>query len=121
MSELHRSNGTPFKALGDPSLAYQCRDCNHISIHRTAIRRHCNKVHDWRYSKDIPVWWTEVYVQSFFEGFHQRYFIVQKDSAHIQSQISLTEEDEGDKAQILREFKEAEREMLKSKLLWKRR
>jgi len=48
-----------------------------------------------------------VYIQSFFEGLYQQYFIIQKESAPIQSQVSLPEEDEDDKAQLLREFKEA--------------
>ena len=49
-----------------------------------------------------------MHVQLFFKGFNQRYFIVQTDSViATQLQVSLTEEQEDDKAQVLQEFKEA--------------
>jgi hypothetical protein len=101
------SNRPPFEALGDPIPAFQCLDCNHISINRKSMRGHYNKAHEWRYSKEDPMHWTEVHVQTFFLKFHQQYFIIWKEAALTQPQVSLTEEDEDDKAQILREFKEA--------------
>lgn len=101
------ANSPPFKALGEPNLAYLCKDCSHLSTSHKAIRGHCNKEHKWRHSVDVPVYWTKVYVQSFFEGFYQKYFIVQRESPLPPSQVDLTEEDEDDKAQLLREFKEA--------------
>ena len=104
---IPQSNGPPFVALGEPIAAFQCKDCSHISINRKSMRGHCNKKHQWRYSKEDPVRWTEVKVQSFFVGFYQRYFIVRDESATTESQDDLAEEDEDDKAQILREIKEA--------------
>ena len=77
------TNGPPFKALRDPILAYLCNGYTHMSTSRKAIRGHYNKKHDWRYSKGAPVYWTEVYIQSFFEGFYQQYFIIQTESALI--------------------------------------
>jgi hypothetical protein len=100
------SNGPPFEALGDLIPVFQCVECNHISINRKSMQGHCNKAHEWRYLKEDPTHWTAVYVQTFFIKFHQRYFIVQKESI-AESQVSLVEEDEDDKAQLLREFKEA--------------
>ena len=100
-------NGPPFEVLGDPVLAYQCNNCSQISTNRKTMRGHCNPKHQWRYSEETPVHWAEVKVQSFFEGFYQRYFIVQDESATTESQDDLANEDEDDKAQILREIKEA--------------
>lgn len=71
------TKGPPFKALGEPNLAYKCTDCSHISISCKAMRGHCNKRHQWHYSEDTPINWGEVRVQSFFEGFNQKYFIVE--------------------------------------------
>ena len=71
------TKGPPFKALGEPNLAYKCTDCSHISISRKAMRGHCNNKHQWHYSEDTPINWGEVRVQSFFEGFNQKYFIVE--------------------------------------------
>ena len=101
------SNGPLFDALGDPISAFQCMDCNHISTNRKSMQGHCNKTHQWHYSKDDPIHWTEVHVQTFFLGFHQRYFVVRKESTPTQSQIVLTEEDQDDKAQLLQEFEES--------------
>jgi hypothetical protein len=100
-------NGPPFKALGDPVLAYQCNSCSQISTNRKTMRGHCNKKHQWRYSEETPAHWMEVQVQSFFEGFHQRYFIVQDELAATEPQDDLPEEDDDDAAQLKREFKEA--------------
>ena len=50
-----QSNGPPFVALGEPIAAFQCEDCSHISINRKSMRGHCNKKHQWRYSKEDPV------------------------------------------------------------------
>jgi hypothetical protein len=50
-----------------------------------------------------------VKIQSFFERFYQRYFIVQDKSATTESQDDLAEEDEDDKAQILQEIKKTQK------------
>ena len=63
-------NGPPFDILRYPILGYLCDGCPHLSINRKAIRGHCNKAHDWHYSEEALVHWTEVYMQSFFKGFH---------------------------------------------------
>jgi hypothetical protein len=40
------TNRPPFKALGDPILAYLYNKCTRISASRKAIRGHCNKEHN---------------------------------------------------------------------------
>ena len=46
-------------------------------------------------------------MQSFFKGFHQWYFIIRIEAASTQSHVILIEEDEDNKAQLLREFQQA--------------
>ena len=102
------ANGPPFKALGDPKVACQYDSCDWISTNCKTMHRHCNKEHQWHYSKKTPVYWTEVKVQLFFESFYQKYFVVQTESSTIVlSQVCLTEEQEDIKAQILQEIREA--------------
>jgi hypothetical protein len=95
-----------FKALRDPVLAYQCNSCSQISTNWKTIQRHCNKKHQWCYSKETLAHWIEVQVQSFFEGFHQCYFIVQDKLAVTEPQNDLPEEDDDNTAQLKQEFKE---------------
>lgn len=45
---------TPFQELGKPTRAFICEEpeCEQISISRDEIRKHCNRTHDWRSSKE---------------------------------------------------------------------
>ena len=104
------TKGPPFEALGEPELAYECDDCGHISISYKAIRGHCNKQHQWRFGEDTPTNWTEVKVQSFFEGFNQKYFIVEKKSNLTEKDKDLPKDDQDDLAQLLLEFSEGRKE-----------
>ena len=104
------TKGPPFEALGEPELAYECNDCSHISIRYKAIRRHGNKKHQWRYSEETPTNWTKVTVQSFFEGFNQKYFIVEKKSGLATTNVKLPKDDQDNLAQLLVSFSKGRKE-----------
>ncbi|KFY96398.1 hypothetical protein V500_02459 [Pseudogymnoascus sp. VKM F-4518 (FW-2643)] len=104
------TQGPPFEALGEPQLAYECDDCSHISISHKAIRGHCNKKHEWRFSEQTPTNWTKVTVQSFFEGFNQKYFIVEKKSKLAATHVKLPKDDRDDLAQLLIAFSKGRKE-----------
>jgi hypothetical protein len=48
--DLPEANEPPITQLGQPKLAYACkqRGCGHISINCKVIAEHCNKNHGWR-------------------------------------------------------------------------
>ena len=69
----------PIESLGKPRDAFICdeEECGYITVSRDEIRKHCNKKHDWRSTKDDREHWHQVYVQTFFtHGGLQRYFTV---------------------------------------------
>jgi hypothetical protein len=49
------TNRSLFKSLRHLQCAYQCNSCSHISTSYKAIYRHCNKKHQWCYSKETLV------------------------------------------------------------------
>ena len=61
-----------------PKRAYICNEeeCNKLSVSRDAIRKHCNKAHRWKSSKEQRTYWHEAWVQTFFNTGLQRYFTV---------------------------------------------
>ncbi len=66
--------------LGQPVRALQCdgETCEFISINHKEILKHCNRVHDWRYSIRSPVHWKTVHAQTFFiSGGYRWYFVIQ--------------------------------------------
>ncbi|KAH7383393.1 hypothetical protein BKA64DRAFT_158943 [Cadophora sp. MPI-SDFR-AT-0126] len=71
-------NCAPFEALGKPLDGWCCSGsgCGHISVNYKSMRGHCNKEHGWQVSKEEPMYWTKVKVQTFFGVGFQRYFIV---------------------------------------------
>jgi superfamily II DNA helicase RecQ len=69
----------PFSMLRDPVDALLCSEagCGFISVQPTWIRRHCNKVHDWRATAGERQYWTSVKAQTFFTArASRRYFAV---------------------------------------------
>lgn len=77
--------GVPFPQLGDPLHAFICDEpeCERISVSRDEIRKHCNKDHGWKSSKEDREHWHPVWVQTFFKAAGlQRYFTVQYDNLH---------------------------------------
>jgi hypothetical protein len=70
-------NGPPFEALRKPARAFSCAECGHLSESRKAIQGHCNTEHSWYVTKVDRSHWSEVLVQTFFQGSNLRYFIVQ--------------------------------------------
>jgi superfamily II DNA or RNA helicase len=70
---------TPFELLGKPLNAFICDEdeCEYITISRDEVRKHCNRTHKWRSTKEDREHWHQVYVQTFFttNGL-QRYFTV---------------------------------------------
>jgi hypothetical protein len=72
--------GPPFDALRKPARAFSCADCGHFSSSRKAILGHCNKEHEWYVTKADRTHWSEVMVQTFFEGSNLRYFIAQMET-----------------------------------------
>jgi hypothetical protein len=51
---LPPSFGLPFEFLAGPMEAFLCDDeaCEFISKNRDNIRKHCNKTHDWKLTKN---------------------------------------------------------------------
>lgn len=72
-------HGLPISALGEPLDGLLCDDCNYITVSRDGMQRHC-KVHDWWWSKRVPIHWSNVKVQTFFGTGFQKYFIVNEAS-----------------------------------------
>jgi superfamily II DNA helicase RecQ len=71
--------GEPFQELGKPMLAFICEEpeCQRISISRDEMRKHCNREHGWKSSKEYREHWHRVWVQSFFKSAGlQKYFTV---------------------------------------------
>jgi hypothetical protein len=71
--------GHPFQELGKPTLAFICEEpeCERISISRDEMRKHCNREHGWKSSKEHREHWHRVWVQSFFKSAGlQKYFTV---------------------------------------------
>ena len=71
--------GEPFPELGKPILAFICEEpeCERISISRDEMRKHCNRAHAWKSSKEHREHWHRVWVQSFFKSAGlQKYFTV---------------------------------------------
>ena len=69
----------PFSCLAPPKQAFICdeEECNELSISRDVIRKHCNRVHDWKASPGQRTYWHPVWVQTFFNAAGlQRYFTV---------------------------------------------
>ena len=69
------------------------------------MQGHCNKAHNWVYKKSDPTHWLKVKVQTFFNGFHQRYFVVQVVSA-AEARATMSEADEELKQKFLQGIKE---------------
>ncbi|KFY97708.1 hypothetical protein V500_01952, partial [Pseudogymnoascus sp. VKM F-4518 (FW-2643)] len=99
---LPKPGGPPFKALGEPLTGKLCNDCDRIVVSKDSIQKHC-KVHGWFYSKENPVYWKEVTVQTFFGAGFQKYFIVASEEQEDKSDI---EEDEDAllRDQLLQDF-----------------
>lgn len=79
----------PFAALGKPKKAFICDEpeCEEISISRDNIRKHCNKAHNWRWSKVRDQYWHPVWVQTFFSAAGlQRYFTVDYEESEAEEQ-----------------------------------
>lgn len=69
----------PFQELGKPVLAFICKEpeCERISITRYDLRKHCDRAHDWKWSKEYPDHWHRVWLQTSFKTAGlQRYFTV---------------------------------------------
>ncbi|TKA75572.1 hypothetical protein B0A55_07939 [Friedmanniomyces simplex] len=82
----------PFECLGQLKRAYFCDEdeCHELSISRDAIRKHCNKAHDWKSTAEQRTYWHQVWVQTFFNAAGlQRYFTVDHEERD-----SPTEDDE---------------------------
>jgi hypothetical protein len=69
------ADGLPFEALRVQG-GFCCNDCGHLSTSSKAIQGHCNTEHQWRVSRRDKTHWTEVKIQTFFEGFYLQYFTV---------------------------------------------
>ena len=72
----------PFDCLGPPKRAYICdeEECDELSVSRDVIRKHCNKVHEWKSTPERRTNWHEQWVQTFFNAAGlQRYFTVSWD------------------------------------------
>jgi uncharacterized C2H2 Zn-finger protein len=109
-------SGPPVEALGEPLDAFQCKliTCGHVSINRKSMQGHCNKAHDWAYKKSDPTHWSRVKVQTFFNGFHQRYFVVQVVSA-AEACVTVSEADEELKQKFLQGIKEGREKDVEAK------
>lgn len=55
---------------------YRCieEDCGEITGTLGTITRHCRRNHSWTSKKDLG--WTEVTVQTLFQGNHKRYYYI---------------------------------------------
>ena len=73
-------NGPPFKALKAPVIGFSCIKCGHLFGALKGMQRHCNTEHNWHVSKQDPIHWQEVMVQTFFRGSNIRYFTVRVES-----------------------------------------
>jgi superfamily II DNA or RNA helicase len=69
------ADGPPFEALR-VQRGFCCDECGHLSTSSKAIQGHCNTEHQWRVSRRDKTHWTEVKIQTFFEGFYLQYFTV---------------------------------------------
>ena len=72
----------PFDALRKPQKGFICDEpeCERVSVSRDEIRKHCNKEHNWKSSKQEREHWHHVWVQTFFTAAgNQKYFTVQYD------------------------------------------
>lgn len=107
----------PLGVLGKPIDGFLCEEeeCGFISINRSVIAQHCNKVHDWQSTKRDREHWSKVKVQTFFRtGGFQRYFVVHAPEENGSVNPSLTKEDEAEAAAIKREWKEIREERKKA-------
>ena len=87
--------GEPFQELGKPILAFICEEpeCERISISRDEMRKHCNRAHNWKSSKEDREHWHYVWVQTFFRSAGlQKYFTVDYTG---QEQDESNEDEEG--------------------------
>jgi len=69
----------PIQSLGRPRDAFICdeEECGFITVSRDEIRKHCNKKHEWRSTKQDREHWHHVFVQSFVStSGRQRYFTI---------------------------------------------
>jgi len=99
----------PLEVLGKPIDGFLCEEeeCGFISINRSVIAQHCNKVHNWQSTKRDRAHWSKVKVQTFFRtGGFQRYFVVHAPEENGLVEPSLTKEDEAEAAAIKREWRE---------------
>jgi superfamily II DNA helicase RecQ len=106
--ELPEPGGPPFAALGKPLDGFQCDDCDQLVVSKDSIQKHC-KSHGWFWSKQDPVHWKMVKVQTFFGTGFQRYFIVKcQEEAFTQAEAvdDNNNEDAAVRDQLLREFNE---------------
>ena len=72
----------PFDALKKPQKGFICNEpeCERITVSRDEIRKHCNRDHYWKSSKEEREHWHQVWVQTFFiSAGLQKYFTVQHD------------------------------------------
>lgn len=68
----------PIDELGKPLRALICEEeeCEFITIHREAMRRHCKVKHDWHSTRGQREYWHEIWAQTFFIAGKQKYFSV---------------------------------------------
>jgi len=119
---LPNPGGLPFDSLGKPLDGLLCSDCSYIAVSKDSMQKHCKK-HGWWFSKEHPLNWSKVKVQTFFGIGFQRYFIVESRTEDEESSINtetvggdadpgpgLVDEDVEIREQLLREFNELDQQ-----------
>ena len=55
---------TPIQHLRQPRQAFICEEpeCEYVSISRDEIRKHCNRIHEWRATDGRREYWHQVWV-----------------------------------------------------------
>jgi superfamily II DNA/RNA helicase len=110
--------GPPFDVLRPPVDALLCAEpgCGFASIQLTSVRSHCNKIHNWRSTRQSKTYWTSIKAQTFFtSGGLQRYFAVEPDPDNAVSDGDTNTEDECARWEAKRlELKKAEQERMKA-------
>ena len=102
----------PIQYLRAPRQAYICEEpeCEYISISRDEIRKHCNRIHDWRATDGRREYWHRVWVQTFFTAGSKRYFTVdykEEDKEEGPSRANarqIIDVDKGELLSLLSEF-----------------
>jgi hypothetical protein len=102
----------PIEHLQRPRQAFICEEpeCEYISISRDMLRKHCNRVHEWRATDGRREYWHRVWVQTFFTAGSERYFTVdyeEGEGRQVGSSLNTQEAvdvDEGELSGLLSDF-----------------